>query len=288
MKEECNVMMKPIRSGSVLLLALLLSACNAGVSMVMATPPLAPTTAPAMAFPATPTAAPAPTTPLPTRPPHTIDLGEGRWIATHSFEGQDQARNYTINAQWPVVEGVTTPQIEQFNLAAQTLMSDTLAGFQQMITEPLLGQGGSIYFNYRVINASNGLLSILFDVSTYTGGAHGNTVHVPLNFDLNTGQALTFADVFKPGVDVINTLAVIASDELTRTNRLMFPEGAEPRPENYQVWNFDFNGLLITFDQYQVMPYAAGPQTVAIPYYELKADLKPDSPLADFWNLTNR
>ena len=39
----------------------------------------------------------------------------------------------------------------------------------------------------------------------------------------------------------------------------MFPDGAEPRPENYQVWNFDFNGLLITFDQYQVMPYAYGP-----------------------------
>jgi hypothetical protein len=125
-------------------------------------------------------------------------------------------------------------------------------------------------------------------VSTYTGGAHGHTVHIPLNFDLNTGQALTFDDVFKPGVDVINTLAIIASDEPTRTNRLMFPEGAEPKPENYQVWNFDFNGLLITFDQYQVMPYAAGPQTAAIPYYEMKADLKPDSPLADFWNLTNR
>jgi Protein of unknown function (DUF3298) len=94
------------------------------------------------------------------------------------------------------------PQAEQFNLAVQTLVTDTLNGFQQMITEPLLGQGGSIYLNYQVIFAGN--------------------------------------------------------------------------------------GLLITFDQYQVMPYAAGPQTVAIPYYELKDDLRPDSPLTDFWQLTNR
>ena len=54
------------------------------------------------------------------------------------------------------------------------------------------------------------------------------------------------------------------------------------------MWNFDLNNLIITFDQYQVMPYAYGPQTVTIPYYELKADLNPASPLADFWNLTKR
>ena len=56
-----------------------------------------------------------------------------------------------------------------------------------MMTEPLLGQGGFIYVNYQVIGADNGLLSILFDVSTYTGGAHANTTHIPLNFDLKTG-----------------------------------------------------------------------------------------------------
>ena len=168
-------------------------------------------------------------------------------------------------------------------------MSDTLTGFAKEAPPPLPETTGNFaYVNYRVINASNGLLSILFDVSTYTGGAHPNTFHRVLNFDLNTGQPLTYADVFKPGVDAVNTIAAIATDELTRTNRLMFPDGAEPRPENYQVWNFDLNGLLITFDAYQVMPYAYGPQTVAIPYFELKDQLKPDSPLADFWNLTNR
>jgi len=68
----------------------------------------------------------------------------------------------------------------------------------------------------------------------------------------------------------------------------MFPEGAEPKPENYQVWNFDFDNLLITFEQYQVMPYSAGPQTMTIPYYRLKDELNPASPLVDFWLLTNR
>ena len=51
-------------------------------------------------------------------------------MITHSFEGQNQARNYSIKAQWPVVEGAHTAQIEQFNLAAQTVVTDTLNGFQ--------------------------------------------------------------------------------------------------------------------------------------------------------------
>jgi hypothetical protein len=277
-----NVTMTKSRGLAALLVTLMMSACGTGTPLTTSAPTLVTTTVPATAT-AVPTA-----TPLPVPPAHSIDLGAGRWLATHSIEGQDQARNYTIQAQWPVIEGVSTPQIKQFNLAAQAFVSDTLNGFQQMVTEPFLGQGGFIYVNYQVINAGNGLLSVLFDVSTYTGGAHGNTVHTALNFDLNTGRPLTFDDVFKPGVDAVKTLAVIASDELTRTNRLMFPEGAEPTPENYQVWNFDFNGLRLTFDQYQVMPYSAGPQTVAIPYFELRDQLKPDSPLADFWQLTTR
>lgn len=283
------VMMKTARGAAALMLALLLSACGTGALASTPAPTFTAAPAPATAIPATSTPAPTPTAkPLPVRPPHSIDLGADRWLITHSLDGQDQAHNYAIKAQWPVVEGLSTPQTEQFNLAVQALVTDTLSSFQKMIPEPLPEQGGFIYLNYQLIGAGNGLLSILFDVSTYTGGAHSNTVHRALNFDLNTGQALTWNDVFLPTVDPVATLAVIATDELTNTNRLLFPEGAEPRPENYQVWNFDFTGLQITFDQYQVMPYAYGPQTVAIPYYELKKELKPDSPLADFWQLTNR
>ena len=279
--------MRTIRHFVIVLLLVLLSACSTAV------PTVAPTSTPIpslpTALPPTTTPTAAPPTPLPTRPANTIDLGNHRWIATHSFMEQNQMMSYTVQAQWPVVEGVTTPQIEQFNLAAQKLVSATLAGFQQEAPPPLPGMADNfIYVNYQIVNADNGLLSVLFDVSIYTGGAHPNTGYLPLNFDLNTGKAMTFDDVFKPGVDAVSTLAFIASEELTRTNRLMFPDGAEPRPENYQVWNFDFNNLIITFGPYQVMPYAAGPQTVAIPYFRLKDQLKPDSPLADYWNLTKR
>ncbi|MFO7584726.1 MAG: DUF3298 domain-containing protein, partial [Anaerolineales bacterium] len=47
---------------------------------------------------------------------------------------------------------------------------------------------------------------------------------------------------------------------------LGFSGGAEPLPENYRNWNLTYEGLLITFDEYQVAPYAAGMQQVLVPF----------------------
>ena len=41
-------------------------------------------------------------------------------------------------------------------------------------------------------------------------------------------------------------------------------------------------GLLISFDTYTVAPGAAGPQSVVVPYQELRAVAAPDGPLAAF------
>ena len=42
------------------------------------------------------------------------------------------------------------------------------------------------------------------------------------------------------------------------------------------------NGLLITFDEYQVAPYAAGPQIITVPYFELQILINQKGPLAAF------
>ncbi len=59
-----------------------------------------------------------------------------------------------------------------------------------------------------------------------------------------------------------------------------FELGATAAVQNYRNWNITPNGLMITFDEYQVAPYAAGPQTVVIPYKALGQILEPDGPLA--------
>ena len=62
----------------------------------------------------------------------------------------------------------------------------------------------------------------------------------------------------------------------------MFSDGAKPTPENYAVWNISAEGLVITFNEYQVAAYAAGPQEVVIPFAALKDILDPQGPLNTF------
>ena len=56
--------------------------------------------------------------------------------------------------------------------------------------------------------------------------------------------------------------------------------GAAPLAKNYQSWILTKKGLGITFDAYQVGPYAAGPQFVMVPYAALKDVVNPEGPIA--------
>ncbi len=51
----------------------------------------------------------------------------------------------------------------------------------------------------------------------------------------------------------------------------MIANGTAPDLKNYQVWNLESDGILITFDEYQVAHYAYGPQEVHIQFDVLKS-----------------
>jgi hypothetical protein len=63
-----------------------------------------------------------------------------------------------------------------------------------------------------------------------------------------------------------------------------FSDGAKPMPENYDNWNITPDGLLITFDMYQVAPGASGPLQVLVPYAQLQGVIDPQGPLAGISN----
>jgi hypothetical protein len=69
---------------------------------------------------------------------------------------------------------------------------------------------------------------------------------------------------------------------LTESQLLEFPEGATPTEENYRSWNVASDGILITFDPYQIAPYAVGQQSVMVPYTVLKDVIQNDSPITRF------
>lgn len=133
--------------------------------------------------------------------------------------------------------------------------------------------------------ASEALVSLEFDVYVYyTGAAHPNSHTFTLNWAMADRRALELGDLFRDGtawVDVVSERAIERIGESMgewAVGNEWVRNGAGPDPANFASWTIDPAGLRIVFDPYQVAPYAAGPQTVTIPWDALVEVLEPDGP----------
>jgi hypothetical protein len=187
---------------------------------------------------------------------------------------------YTLETNTPILEGSDDPRAVEFNRQAaaivEELVADFKSGFEYLSDEPI-SAGSFFQVTFVQLAPPGDILSIRFDVDGYSdGAAHPYHLTRTLNFDLETGQALSLDMLFRPDSDFLTLIADYCSAELATRDigfELGFSGGADPLPENYRNWNLTYEGLLITFDEYQVAPYAAGMQQVLVPFELLQGDL---------------
>ncbi len=263
---------------TLLLLAMVVSACQPGQLFGPRT-----TYAPTPTFPpfpqptATVTATPGPTfTPAP--PPMVIS----RQL------NEDLPKVYTLQINYPYLEQVVDPRFNLFN----EQIAAVVANIRQNFTDGLKANPatpdpnfGSSYLqtSYSITHGTGGLLSVLFKVGYYvSGAAHPNQYALSLNLDIANARVLKLADLFKPGAGYLQAVSTYSIQDLKRQNVLEWDTGAQPIEDNYRTWNITPDGLLISFDPYEVASYAMGPQSVTIPYTALKDIIDPTGPLAVF------
>ncbi len=122
------------------------------------------------------------------------------------------------------------------------------------------------------------LLSIRMVGNSFSGGAHGMSWDKYFNFDLSSGRLLTLDDIFRTG----------SEGELLRVAKTHFIEENGDLSE----WSFGDNGfylnkefsllmegIVFTWNAYEIGAYAQGAPTVLIPYSEIRQLLKTDSPI---------
>lgn len=115
------------------------------------------------------------------------------------------------------------------------------------------------------------VVSILFHVTEYAGGAHPTDHHYSINYDLGLGRIINLDELFIPGSDYLEAISSYMKAKLSERPGLLaevIQTGAAPRAENYRIWNIAPEGLWFTLEEYQVGPYAAGAQYVLVPYSE--------------------
>jgi peptidoglycan-N-acetylglucosamine deacetylase len=101
-------------------------------------------------------------------------------------------------------------------------------------------------------------------VSQFTGGAHPGAMMYGLNYAKDTGKEIGLASVLRLIGAELSQVAEIATAELEKKLGDSFlPEGAKASSDNYWTYTINDKGVTFIFNEYQVAPYAAGPQRVS-------------------------
>jgi hypothetical protein len=230
-----------------------------------------------------------------------IEFSSGVEIVARQIHEKNKKLKYEVNAEYPQLTGSVDPKFEKFNQTVRGMVtkwvSDFKAGMQPeegvpAEETPAETMGSDIGIGYTVALARDDLISIKFDVSSYeSGAAHQNSYSEVVNFDLKNGRQLKLGELFKPAAKYIQALSAYCIQDLKKQSKKKdsmlddddwLQRGAGADADNFSNWTIGKKGLEITFDSYQVAPYAAGPQTVMVPYSALKDIIKPDSPVAQF------
>jgi uncharacterized membrane protein len=111
------------------------------------------------------------------------------------------------------------------------------------------------------------IISVMFNVYNFEGGAHGATYFVPLNYNISKKAEIKLADLFPNQKDYLQKISAYCIQDLTKqitarlesTDGTWIEDGAGPVEDNFQFFliNSD-NTITFYFPQYQVAYGAAG------------------------------
>ncbi len=240
----------------------------------------------ALAAPATPTTVPTSTS-VPTAT--VVPLYQQVTVSAVSFSDSGKSPDYNITAQIPSLTGSDDPRATAFTTEMHNFLQGLVSDFKTKLAQnPLTPITAASYFDvrYQLVSPPGNVLSIKVATEGYfAGAAHPYHLIYSFNYDLEQGKNIAFSSLFLPNADYLSAISQYCIAQL-KTRDIgfgdIFAQGAEPTLDNYKNWNITPDGLMITFDEYQVASYATGPQVVTIPYSELKSLIDPKGPLGSF------
>lgn len=204
-----------------------------------------------------------------------------------SFREDGASPRYTITVQTPKLTGSEDKRVIEFNKHVNELMQNEVGYFRENILAQMsaapVTSGSSFDATYSLVYQRGDIWSLKFNFTGYAdGAAHPFHYSLTLNYDLENGRQLSLGDLFVEKSDYLKVISSYCIAQLSKRDIGFyggFERGADPTPENYRNWSIANEGLIVTFDEYQVAPYAAGAQTVTVPYNELRAIINMQGPL---------
>lgn len=183
-------------------------------------------------------------------------------VATRSFIHKDERCSVMVN--YPQV-GNSKIDSELDFWARQTVRT-----FVDGVGSLEVGQGGrfSMLVDYEISEPSEEFLSIVFRVTTETGGAHPDPGMVTFSYDLSDGRRLSIQDIFGDPAGLLQFLSIYSYErllaELGQNFENSIKNGTSPDFLNFSLFALTSDGLTLYFPPYQVADYAHGEKNVKV------------------------
>lgn len=221
-----------------------------------------------------------------------------REIQTQTEEKKVSKENevVSINVTYPTIPG-DTDAANQANMSIAKDLDKRIADFEKEAEESMSADIGlpkeiksTVTGGFSVEEKNARYIAIFMGMEWYLRGAahpwHTIDTYV---YDYDRNKLVSIDEMFRPGVDYMTLLSQYSYQDLLAQSKegdvgfvfddAMVREGTKPTAENFSRILPIKDGLMIYFNEYQVAPYAAGPQQVAIPYAKLKDVINPDGVL---------
>ena len=142
------------------------------------------------------------------------------------------------------------------------------------------------YYDISIKYFSRQLISLLGEVYSYTGGAHGNTGYKSLTFYYRQKDfvPVTLSDLFLEDTNYTKQLSSYCIDELKKQEAGWVINGDLKSLDETDLVTFTINEHAITFyfAPYHVGCYAEGTHIVHVPYSAIREIIDPAGPLKIF------
>lgn len=200
-----------------------------------------------------------------------------------SLESQKESgKNYTIEIMYPNVLGVENGQVD---IEIYNFVEKIISSFKEKVSAADAWSGeNSLKVFYEPYEINKSFVSIRFEVSEYTGGAHPTSSSQSFNYDLKNNKIITLSDVFDSNKNYIKTISEKTIQYLLKLNtenefsdEEWIRDGAGPKEDNFKTFTFSKDTIVFYFDPYIVAAYAAGRQDVIFSFKSLKDILRNDA-----------
>jgi len=181
-----------------------------------------------------------------------------------------------LKAEYPRIKSATNPKLKTFNRWIRRKILGYVARFKH-VTRINNRHGRWIEMgldlSYEIFYSDDTLISLRLTHSVMEAGQpHPIDYYETINYDLRRGQQLRIRDVFKRGyLKVFSSYSrKILSETYEIPNQDWFEKGTAPTVRNFSDWNIVPDGVLISFEDYQVSSHSFGQPELIVPYSKLR------------------